>query len=202
MLTLTLFSYFVLVPATVTLLYRTNLFGMQDLSRYYSIGHSFHNSLPLFFFGLATAQVSLCCYALFSHYCPSFFIFKPWSYHWADLSSLLLADSIFGDLFIDVEGRYTSGDLILYDKTKILRHERILHTFDTSKNVYVLRPRQFTGSFILDLLKPKSLTIYQLVSNPCLSIEPFKFTNDFFPSPKLNPASTNGVLYIPKPAFK
>ena len=109
-----LFSVLIIAPFSITIFYRTNLFGKQDLSRYYSLGHSLYNNLPLIYLGLATAQAFVGCYYFAFHYCPSFFSFKPWTHKWADLSSLLLADSIFGDLFIDVEGRYTSGDLILF----------------------------------------------------------------------------------------
>ena len=179
MMTLSLlFSVLIIAPFSITILYRTNLFGKQDLSRYYSLGHSLYNNLPLIYLGLATAQAFVGCYYFAFHYCPFLFSFKPWVHKWADLSALLLEDSIFGDLFIDVEGRYVSGDLILYDKTKIFRHERILHTFDV-KHLYHLKARNNdTGNYILDLLKPKSLTLYELVQNKEFSIEPFKFTND------------------------
>jgi len=174
-----LFSFLILAPLSITVVYRTNVLGMKNLSSYYSVGHSLYNSLPLFFLGLATVQVFVSCYYFGPHYCPSFFSFKPWAHKWADLSSLLLADSIFGDLFIDVESRYVMGDLIFYDKTKILHHEKILHTFDAN-HMYVLTARnQSTGSFILDLTKPKSLIVYKLVKNYDFSIEPFKFTCNY-----------------------
>jgi len=38
-----LFSFLVVAPLTITVLYRTNLFGMQDLSRYYLAGQSSSN---------------------------------------------------------------------------------------------------------------------------------------------------------------
>jgi len=172
------FSYFVLAPLSVTVLYKTNFFGMQDLSRYYLTGHLLYNSLPFVFLGAVIAQTFVGCFSLVSHYCPSFFSFKPWAHKWADLSSLLLADSIFGDLFIDVEGRYTIGDLILYDKTKTFRHERILHTFDAQHMYYLKARNNYTGIFMLDLIKPKSLTLYDLVKNTEFSIEPFKFSSN------------------------
>lgn len=173
-----LFSFLVVAPLTITVLYRTNLFGMQDLPRYYSIGQFLYNNLSLIYLGLFVAQTFVGCYYFVFHYCPFLFSFKPWAHKWADLSSLLLEDSIFGNLFIDVEGRYISGDLILYDKTKVFRHDRILHTFDAT-HLYALKAtNQSTGFFILDLTKPKSLTLYELVKNTEFLIEPFKFTND------------------------
>ena len=179
MMTLSLlFSVLIIAPLSITLLYRTNLFGKQDLSRYYSLGHSLYNNLPLIYLGLATAQAFVGCYYFAFHYCPFLFSFKPWVHKWADLSALLLEDSIFGDLFIDVEGRYTSGDLILYDKTKIFRYERILHTFDAQHMYYLKARNNYTGIFMLDLIKPKSLTLYELVKNTEFSIEPFKFSSN------------------------
>jgi hypothetical protein len=198
MITLMFFSYFVLAPLSVTVLYKTNFFGMQDLSRYYLTGHLLYNSLPFVFLGAVIAQTFVGCFSLVSHFCPSFFIFKPWAYHWADLASLLLTDSIFGNLFIDVEGRYDNGDLILYDKTKIFRHQRILHTFDGT-HLYALKAiNKSTGFFILDLTKPKSLILYELVKNTEFLIEPFRFTNDAIVTYIPNGfRAVEGLVYIP-----